>query len=64
MENKYKNFKYMESIQLILSSAILTEEQENEFNNIYDSFKQKKLNRGYENILKDLYILTKIYNFF
>ncbi len=56
---KYKNFKYDNEINSILSSTILTPKDEEALKKIFNHFNSLNVNRGYKYIIKDLYILTE-----
>lgn len=54
---KYKNFKYTDDIETILSSAILDSKDNQELKKIYSYYESLNIDRGYKYIIKDLYIL-------
>lgn len=54
---KYKNFKYTDDINAILSSAILDSKDDQELKKIYSHYESLNIDRGYKYIIKDLYIL-------
>lgn len=55
---KYKYYEYDKQTKELLSVE-LTNKDEEELRNIYDNYHSLGVNRGYEYIIKDLYILTE-----
>lgn len=55
---KYKHFEYDTNIENLLS-VILTSKDEQELKKIHDNYKALDIRRGYEYIIKDLYILIE-----
>ncbi|MBE6050895.1 MAG: tyrosine recombinase XerC [Clostridium sp.] len=53
---KYKNYEYTEEIKQLLNIE-LTQTDERKLNKIYKEYKNLNVHRGYEYIIKDLYIL-------